>query len=121
MIDAAGTFHDIAISTLMAYFSVLSAYLLVAYLAGPGLTRLQTIVVTGLYLVMQLFMVGHVGLLLGEVVHFRSRRRGIASRCHGGGRSGLGGGKFRRTLKVFGSRCVPDFCNLNTRLDSSYS
>ena len=51
LVDAAGTFHDIAISTLMAYFSVLSAYLLVAYLVGTRLTRLQTFVITGLYLV----------------------------------------------------------------------
>ena len=41
----------------MAYFSVLSAYLLVAYLVGARLTRLQTSVITGLYLVMQLFLV----------------------------------------------------------------
>lgn len=57
LVDAAGTYHDIAISTLMAYFSVLCGYLLVAYLVGARLTRLQTIVITGLYLVMQLFMV----------------------------------------------------------------
>jgi hypothetical protein len=57
LIDAAGTFHELGMSTLMAYFSVLSAYLLVAYLSGPRLTRFQTAVVTGLYLVMQMFMV----------------------------------------------------------------
>ena len=57
LIDAVGTFHGLAISTLMAYFSVLSAYLLVGYLLGPNLSRQQTILITGLYLVMQLFMV----------------------------------------------------------------
>jgi hypothetical protein len=65
LFDAVGTFHGLAISTLMAYFSILSAYLLVGYLTGPNLSRQQTILITGLYLVMQLFMVW------GAVSYFR--------------------------------------------------
>jgi hypothetical protein len=55
LIDAAGTFHGLASNSLMAYFSVLSAYLIVAYFVGSSLTRQQVLAITGLYLTVQLF------------------------------------------------------------------
>jgi hypothetical protein len=64
VVDAAGTFHDLSVTSLMAYFSILSAYLLVGYLLGPILSRQQVVLITGLFLVAQLFMVwGAVGFL----------------------------------------------------------
>ena len=57
LVDAAGTFQDLGINALMSYFSILSAYLLVGYLLGAKLSRQQTLMITGLYLVAQLFMI----------------------------------------------------------------
>ena len=56
IIDAVGTFQGLAQSGLMNYFSILSAYLVVAYFAGTNLSRHQAVIITGLYLVMQLFV-----------------------------------------------------------------
>lgn len=57
LIDAAGTYHGLGLSALMGYFSVFSAYLIAAYLVGPKLTKPQVLTVTGLFLVMQMFMI----------------------------------------------------------------
>lgn len=67
-IDLAASYHDIAISTLMGYFTVLSAYFIAAYTVGAALTRNQTIAVTGLFLVMEMF------LIWGTVNYFRVGR-----------------------------------------------
>ena len=56
IIDAMGTFQGLAQGGLMNYFSILSAYLVVAYFAGTNLSRYQAVTVTGLYLVMQIFV-----------------------------------------------------------------
>jgi hypothetical protein len=55
--DAAGTFFDIGISSLMGYFSVFTAYLITAYLVGSKLKKQQVLVITGLFLVMQFFLI----------------------------------------------------------------
>jgi hypothetical protein len=56
LLEVAGTYHALAVSTLMGYFSILSAYLIVAYLAGGRLGRLQVMVVSGLFLTAALGM-----------------------------------------------------------------
>ena len=56
IIDAVGTFQGLAQSGIMNYFSILSAYLIVAYFVGTNLTRYQVLIITGLYLVMQTFV-----------------------------------------------------------------
>ena len=55
IIDAVGTFQGLAQAGLMNYFSILSAYLIVAYFVGTNLSRHQVLIITGLYLVMQTF------------------------------------------------------------------
>jgi hypothetical protein len=55
IIDAVGTYQGLAQSGLMNYFAILSSYLVVAYFAGASLSRHQVVIITGLYLVMQLF------------------------------------------------------------------
>jgi hypothetical protein len=57
LVDAAGTFFEIALGTLMGYFSVFTAYLVVACLVGSKLDRQQVAVVNGLFLIMQLLMI----------------------------------------------------------------
>ena len=54
--DLSAAFADTAISALMGYFTVLSAYFIVAYIVGPSLNRGQIIAVNGLFLVMAFFM-----------------------------------------------------------------
>ena len=56
MLDLSAAFADTAISALMGYFTVLSAYFVVAYVVGSALNRSQVIAVTGLFLVMACFM-----------------------------------------------------------------
>jgi hypothetical protein len=56
LIDAAGTYFGMGGSTLMAYFSVLTAYFIAAYAVGRRLSRQQVVAITGLYLTMQIFM-----------------------------------------------------------------
>jgi hypothetical protein len=55
-LDLAGTYGGLGVSALMGYFSVLSAYFIVAYVVGSFMTRAQVRAVTGLYLGMQLFL-----------------------------------------------------------------
>jgi hypothetical protein len=55
-LDVSSNYASIAVSLVMGYFSVLSAYFVVAYLVGGSLNRSQVIAVTGLFLVMGLFM-----------------------------------------------------------------
>jgi len=57
LLDAAGTFFELGLVTLMGYFSVFTAYLVVAYLVGLKLSRQQVIVINGLFLIMQLLMI----------------------------------------------------------------
>ena len=57
LLDLSAAFTDSALSALMAYFTVLSAYFIVAYVAGHALNRSQVIAVGGLFLVMALFMI----------------------------------------------------------------
>jgi len=55
-VDLAASYQDLAVSTLMGYFSVLTAYFIAAYAIGTAMTRDQVLAVTGLFLIMQLFM-----------------------------------------------------------------
>jgi len=55
--DAAGTYFDLGIQALMSYFSIFTAYLITAYLVGSKLNGQQVLVITGLFLVMQFFMI----------------------------------------------------------------
>ena len=57
LMDLAAAYSDSAISALMGYFTVLSAYFIVAYVAGHALSRSQVVAVSGLFLVMALFMI----------------------------------------------------------------
>jgi hypothetical protein len=57
LMDLSTAYADTAISALMGYFTVLSAYFIVAYIVGSDLNRSQVIAVTGLFLVMAFFMV----------------------------------------------------------------
>jgi hypothetical protein len=66
LLDAAGTYFGLGSSTLMGYFSVLTAYFISAYVVGSNLSRQQVIAITGLYLTMQIFMTwGAVGYFAG--------------------------------------------------------
>jgi hypothetical protein len=56
LMDLSAAFADTALSALMGYFTVLSAYFIVAYVAGSSLNRGQVIAVTGLFLVTASFM-----------------------------------------------------------------
>ena len=56
LIDSAGTFFGLGLTCVMGYFSVLTAYLVAAYVVGSNMSRQQAITITGLYLIMQLFM-----------------------------------------------------------------
>jgi len=68
LIDAAASYFALATGALMIYFSVLTAYLVAAHFAGPGMSRVQVLIVTGLYLTMQLFTTW------GTVLWFSSAR-----------------------------------------------
>jgi hypothetical protein len=57
LMDLSTAYADTAISALMGYFTVLSAYFIVAYIVGSDLNRSQVIAVNGLFLVMALFMI----------------------------------------------------------------
>jgi hypothetical protein len=61
MMDLIGTFQTLAVTEIMAYFTVLSAYCIVAFMVGPKLSRAQVIMITGLYLIMSLFLVWATG------------------------------------------------------------
>jgi hypothetical protein len=56
LMDLSSAFADTGISALMGYFTVLSAYFIVAYIVGISLNRGQVIAINGLFLVMALFM-----------------------------------------------------------------
>jgi len=64
ILDVAGTYHALGISTLMGYFSILSAFLIVAYMSGDKLGRLQAGVVSGLFLIASLGMTWGTGAYL---------------------------------------------------------
>jgi TRAP-type C4-dicarboxylate transport system permease small subunit len=57
LMDLSATYAGTAISALMGYFTVLSAYFIVAYAVGTSLNRSQVIAVNGLFLVIALFMI----------------------------------------------------------------
>jgi len=57
LMDLSASFADTAVSALMGYCTVLTAYFIVAYAVGASLNRSQVIAVTGLFLVMALFMI----------------------------------------------------------------
>ena len=57
LMDLSAAFADTAVSALMGYFTVLSAYFIVAYAVGSSMNRSQVIAVNGLFLVMALFMI----------------------------------------------------------------
>jgi hypothetical protein len=67
-VDLSASYHGIAVAALMGYFTVLSAYLVVAYSVGAALNRSQVIAITGLFLVMAAFMT------LGTVLYFGAAR-----------------------------------------------
>ena len=50
--DLSATYHGIALSSMMGYFTVLTAYFVAAYTAGAALNRSQVIAVNALFLVM---------------------------------------------------------------------
>ena len=50
IVDAAGTFYGIAIAMISLYFTVVSAYLVTAYIVGKELGQSQVIVISGLFL-----------------------------------------------------------------------
>jgi hypothetical protein len=49
--------HDIAMSSMMYYLSIMSGYLIVAYAVGRSLTRTQVIFITTLFVVFAIFAV----------------------------------------------------------------
>ena len=55
-LDLAASYHDTAISALMGYFTVLTAYFVVAYAAGAAMKRDQVLAATGLFLVVASFL-----------------------------------------------------------------
>jgi len=55
--DAAGTYFDLGIQALMSYFSIFTAYLITAYVVGSKLNSQQVLLIMGLFLVMQFFMI----------------------------------------------------------------
>ena len=57
LMDLSVAFAETGISALMGYFTVLSAYFIVAYAVGISLNRGQVMAINGLFLVMALFMV----------------------------------------------------------------
>ena len=61
MMDLAVNLQTVAVTEIMAYFTVLSAYCIVAFVAGAKLARAQVIMITGLYLIMCLFLVWAAG------------------------------------------------------------
>ena len=67
-IDISASYHGNAISALMGYFTVLTAYFVVAYSVDASLNRKQVIAVTGLYFVMAAF------LMWGTVTYFAAAR-----------------------------------------------
>jgi hypothetical protein len=56
LLDLAGTYHELALTAMMAYFSSVSAYLIVAHFAGVNLKPPQVVLITGLFVIMALFM-----------------------------------------------------------------
>jgi hypothetical protein len=44
----------------MGYFTIFTAYLVAVYLVGTELTKMQVAVITGLFLIMQFFMISGV-------------------------------------------------------------
>lgn len=55
-LDVSASYASIAIGIVMGYFSVLSAYFVVAYLVGNSLHKDQMLAITGMFLVMSLFL-----------------------------------------------------------------
>jgi len=74
LLDLAGTYHGLGTSAGMGYFSIVSAYLIVAFLAGDKLNRQQVIVISGLFVVMALNMTWAAGayLYFGQGFVFQS-------------------------------------------------
>ena len=56
LMDLSANFAATGISAVMGFFTVLSAYFIVAYIVGASLDRGQVIAVSGLFLVMALVM-----------------------------------------------------------------
>jgi hypothetical protein len=56
----------------MGYFSVFTAYLVTAYVVGSDMTRYQVVAVTGLFLVMQLFLTWGVWVFFNTAREYRS-------------------------------------------------
>jgi hypothetical protein len=64
LLDAAGTYYALGVSTLMGYFSILCGYLIVAHMAGNRLGRAQVTVISVLFLTASLFMVWGAGVFM---------------------------------------------------------
>ena len=71
LLDLSVAFADAGIASLMAYFTILSAYFIVAYVVGSSLNRSQVVTVTGLFLVMALFMIWGTGSYMFETYNYR--------------------------------------------------
>jgi hypothetical protein len=74
LLDLAGTYHGLGVSSIMAYFSILSAYLFVAYLAGGKLNQSQVILISVLFIIASVGMTWGTGayLYLGQDFVLRS-------------------------------------------------
>ena len=69
MIDISASYHGIALSAMMGYFTVVTAYFAAAYTVGASLNRSQVIAVNALFLVMSLLMTW------GTVIYFMAAAR----------------------------------------------
>lgn len=54
-LDVSASYAETGGSALMSYFTVLTAYFIVAYVVGTSLNRSQVFAATGLFLMMELF------------------------------------------------------------------
>lgn len=68
MIDISASYHGIALSAMMGYFTVVTAYFAAAYTVGASLNRSQVVAVNALFLVMSLLMT------CGTVIYFMAAR-----------------------------------------------
>ena len=72
MLEMAAIYTDNCMTIFNTYVSITFAYLVVAYLAGNKLSRLQAAVVTGLYLLTAAGCLAAIDTQLGAIVHFQA-------------------------------------------------
>ncbi len=64
LLDVAGTYHALGISALVANFSIMSAYLIAAYMVGAKLERTQVTIISVLFVTASLGMTWGTGAYL---------------------------------------------------------